>query len=80
VSLRNWQERIEDILAAIAEIGSFMAGMNREQFLADAKTLKAEVADLTIIGEAARTFQKPYWGKEKESVTDEIHSHVTLTP
>jgi uncharacterized protein with HEPN domain len=54
VSLRNWQERIEDILAAIAEIESFVAGMNREQFLADAKTLKAVVADLTIIGEAAR--------------------------
>ena len=54
MSLRSWQERIEDILAAIAEIGSFMAGMNREQFLADAKTLKAVVADLTIIGEAAR--------------------------
>jgi uncharacterized protein with HEPN domain len=49
VSLRSWQERIEDILAAIAEIESFMAGMNREQFLADAKTLKAVVADLTII-------------------------------
>ena len=54
MSLRSWQERIEDILAAIAEIGSFMVGMNREQFLADAKTLKAVVADLTIIGEAAR--------------------------
>ena len=54
MSLRSWQERIEDILAAIAEIESFVAGMNREQFLADAKTLKAVVADLTIIGEAAR--------------------------
>jgi uncharacterized protein with HEPN domain len=54
VSLRSWQERIQDILAAVAEIETFIAGFNRDQFLADAKTLKAVVADLTIIGEAAR--------------------------
>ena len=48
-----WQERIEDILAAISEIETFIAGLSRDQFLADAKTLKAVVADLTIIGEAA---------------------------
>jgi uncharacterized protein with HEPN domain len=53
VSVRSWQERIEDILAAIAEIDSFIAGLSRDQFLADAKTLKAVVADLPIIGEAA---------------------------
>jgi uncharacterized protein with HEPN domain len=51
---RTWQERIQDMLAAIAEIETFIAGLNRDQFLADAKTLKAVVADLTIIGEAAR--------------------------
>jgi uncharacterized protein with HEPN domain len=45
--------RIEDILAAVAEIDKFIAGLSREQFLADAKTIKAVVADLTIIGEAA---------------------------
>jgi uncharacterized protein with HEPN domain len=53
VSPRTWQEQIDDILAAIAEIESFIAGFSRDQFLADAKTLKAVVADLTIIGEAA---------------------------
>jgi uncharacterized protein with HEPN domain len=53
VSARSWQERIQDILAAIAEIETFVAGLSRDQFLADAKTLKAVVADLTIIGEAA---------------------------
>jgi uncharacterized protein with HEPN domain len=65
VSLRNWQERIEDILATIAEIEPFMAGMNREQFLADDKTLKAVVADLTIIGEAARHIPEAVLGKGK---------------
>jgi uncharacterized protein with HEPN domain len=53
VSPRTWQERVHDILAALAEIETFIAGLTREQFLTDAKTLKAVVADLTIIGEAA---------------------------
>lgn len=54
MSPRSWQERIQDILGAVAEIETFVAGMTRDQFLTDAKTLKAVVADLTIIGEAAR--------------------------
>jgi len=53
VSPRTWEERIQDILAAIAEIETFIAGLTRDQFLADAKTLKAVTADLTILGEAA---------------------------
>jgi len=54
VSHRTWQERVQDILAAITEIQSFIAGLSKTEFLNDAKTLKAIVADLTIIGEAAR--------------------------
>jgi uncharacterized protein with HEPN domain len=53
VSPRSWEERIQDILAAIAEIKTFIAGLTRDQFLADPKTLKAVAADLTILGEAA---------------------------
>ena len=53
MSPRAWEERIQDILAAIAEIKTFIAGLTRDQFLADAKTLKAVAADLTILGEAA---------------------------
>jgi uncharacterized protein with HEPN domain len=52
-TLRSWQERIRDILAAVAEIETFVAGMTRDQLLADANTLKAVVANLTTIGEAA---------------------------
>jgi uncharacterized protein with HEPN domain len=59
MSVRTWQERIEDILAAITEIETFIAGLSKDQFLADAKTLKAVVADLTIIGEAARHVPAP---------------------
>ena len=54
MSLKPWQERIQDILDAITEIQVFTAGMSQAAFLADAKTLKAVAADLTIIGEAAR--------------------------
>jgi uncharacterized protein with HEPN domain len=54
VSSKRWQERIEDILEAIAETGTFVAGVTQAEFLADTKTQKAVVANLTIIGEAAR--------------------------
>jgi uncharacterized protein with HEPN domain len=51
---RSGRERIQDILEAIAEIQIFVGSQSRSQFLSDAKTLKAVVADLIIIGEAAR--------------------------
>jgi uncharacterized protein with HEPN domain len=53
MSRRHWRSRIEDILDAITEIQSFVAGTTLEQFKTDAKTLKAVAADLMIIGEAA---------------------------
>ena len=53
MSSRIWQHRIQDILDAVTEIQSFVAGATFEQFTTDAKTLKAVAADLMIIGEAA---------------------------
>lgn len=53
MSPRRWRERVQDILDAIAEIQTFVAGMGFDQFRTDAKTLKAVGADLIIIGEAA---------------------------
>jgi uncharacterized protein with HEPN domain len=53
VSLKDWKERIRDILDAIAEIKSFTNGMDFSTFSADAKTVKAVELDLIIIGEAA---------------------------
>ena len=52
MSSREWRHRIEDILDAIMEIQSFVAGATLEQFKTDAKTVKAVAADLMIIGEA----------------------------
>ena len=54
MSPRSWQERVEDVLAAIAEIETFLKGMTKNGFLSDLKTIRAVVADLTVIGEAAR--------------------------
>ena len=52
MSPRRWPARVEDILAAIDEIRSFVAGMSFEEFRNDPKTLRAAIADY-IIGEAA---------------------------
>ncbi|MDE2058711.1 MAG: DUF86 domain-containing protein [candidate division NC10 bacterium] len=42
------------MLDAIAETRSYISGMSYDQFCEDAKTLKAVMWNLTIIGEAAR--------------------------
>jgi len=51
---RDWILRIEDILAAIDEIGQFIKGMTYESFITDMKTLKAVLYSIAVIGEAAR--------------------------
>jgi len=45
---------VRDIIDAIDEISSFVRGLNFESFRADRRTVKAVLADLSIIGEAAR--------------------------
>lgn len=54
MSHRSWKDRLRDILDAAAEIRSFTEGMGFGAFSADAKTIKAVLADFAIIGEAAR--------------------------
>ena len=53
MSPRDWKERVQDILDAIAEIQTFTRGMDLDTFRADAKTLKAVELDFIVIGEAA---------------------------
>ena len=53
MSPRDWKERVEDILDAIAEIQAFTHGMDFDAFRADAKTIKAVELDFIVIGEAA---------------------------
>ena len=49
---KHWLLRIRHILDAIEEIESFTAGLTREQFLTDIKTMRAVERDIEIIGEA----------------------------
>ena len=53
MSIRPWQQRVQDMLDAIAEIEQFCAEMTFENFSRDKKTLKAVSADFAILGEAA---------------------------
>ena len=45
---------LEDIRSAIARIERYTSGLQREQFLADEKTVDAVARNLEIIGEAVR--------------------------
>jgi uncharacterized protein with HEPN domain len=45
---------VEDIETALGRIDSYIAALNREDFLADQKTIDAVVRNLEIIGEAVR--------------------------
>ncbi len=53
LSPREWTERIQDILDAIAEIQAFTRNMDFEAFAADSKTIRAVELDYIVIGEAA---------------------------
>ncbi len=50
---RNLPRRIQDILEMSGEIESFIKGMTFAEFEQDAKTVKAVLYNLAIIGEAA---------------------------
>ena len=53
MSPRNWQERIRDILDAIAEIQKFTRGMDFETFEDDDRSVRAVEMNFIIIGESA---------------------------
>lgn len=53
MSRRDWQDRIRDILDAIAEIQKFTHGMAYEVFCEDDKSIRAVEMNFIIIGEAA---------------------------
>ena len=52
---RNWQNRLRDVLVAIAEIQEFTAGKTFEEFQGDRKTIRAVLYNLAVIGEAVRS-------------------------
>ena len=48
----RWEDRVDDILAAIAKIQRYAGGLSREAFAKDEKTIDAILRNLSIIGEA----------------------------
>lgn len=71
MSSRNWKDRIQDILDAIAEIQSFVTNVPFEEFQDDMKTMRAVELDLIIIGEAANTIPE-----EVQAAHPEIAWHL----
>lgn len=55
MSSRSLQQRLRDILEQAEEILAFADGLDYEAFCADAKTVKAVLYDLAVIGESARS-------------------------
>jgi uncharacterized protein with HEPN domain len=51
---RDFDLYVEDIREAIAKINDYTAGLTREAFAEDSKTIDAVVRNLEIIGEAAK--------------------------
>lgn len=64
---RGWQQRVQDILAAIAEIKAFTQGMIYDEFQADSRTIRAVLYDLAIIGEVARVIPPEVEASHPES-------------
>lgn len=54
MSKRDAKLLLDDILTSIAKIERYLAGLDREQFLNDEKSIDAVVRNLEIIGEATR--------------------------
>jgi len=52
--MRDFRLYLDDIQDAIAQIRSYVHGMNQEDFVMDRKTQDAVVRNLEIIGEAAK--------------------------
>ena len=62
MSPRDWKERIQDILDAIAEIQKFTYGMDFDSFNKDDRTIRATELDFIVIGEAANQISEDVQG------------------
>lgn len=86
MSPRNWQSRVQDILACCYNISAFTIGMNFDSFLDDSKTIRAVAFELTTIGEAVRAIppeiQQKYpeipWGEIQGIRNVLVHEYFRL--
>ena len=51
---RDWKQRVDDILEAIAKIERYTAGQTFDQFAANEMAVDAVIRNVAVIGEAAR--------------------------
>ena len=68
MSPRDWRDRIQDILDAIAEIQQFTRGMDYETFKEGDKSIRAVEMNFIIIGEVSN------------QIPDEIEEKYTAIP
>ena len=86
MSLRTWQERIQDILTCACNIKDFTTGMSFDSFLDDPKTIRAVAFELTTMGEAVHAIpndiQERYseipWGKMQGIRNVLVHEYFRL--
>ena len=69
---RDWQNRIRDVIEAIAEIQEFTSGMTFEQFQTDRKTVGAVLYSLAIIGEAVRSIPPELESAHPDTPWDDV--------
>jgi len=63
---RDSRVYLDDILAAAAKVQRYIAGVDRETFLRDEKTVDAVVRNLEVIGEATKQLPAELRGKAPE--------------
>ncbi|MBI3601043.1 MAG: DUF86 domain-containing protein [Nitrospinae bacterium] len=69
---RLLQDYLNDILESIADIRDFTAGMAKERFYVDKKTIKAVVRSLEVIGEAVSKIPQYLRNNYQETPWEEI--------
>ncbi len=69
---RDWENRIRDVLAAIAEIREFTSEITFEEFQDDRKTITAVLYSLAIIGEAVRSIPPELEDSHPEIPWDDV--------
>jgi uncharacterized protein with HEPN domain len=63
---RNYLLFLEDISKRIEKIGSFIDGMNYDDFVKDDKTVSACIREIEVIGEATKQIPKEITDKFEE--------------
>lgn len=66
MGIHNDSVYLQHILEAISRLGSYVQGMDYNQFKQDEKTVRAVLYDLAVIGEAAKKISNEFRAKHPE--------------